>query len=139
MRKSESKSEPRVGVDREKERTEEIERMRGDEKERDHGGRENGTERALETELCVLLNAEHKLPVFCFRETMRELIQSARWAGVAERRPFPPRLARWTSLLYSFPEHSSIPDARPLFRRRTHKPHFSCDRGAFSEVILFLH
>lgn len=39
------------------------------------GGRGNGARGALETELCVLLNAGHKLPVFCFRKTMRELTQ----------------------------------------------------------------
>lgn len=34
-----------------------------------------GARGALEAELCVLLNAGHKLPVFCFRKTMRELTQ----------------------------------------------------------------
>jgi len=38
-------------------------------------GRGNRARGALETELCVLLNAEHKLPVFCFCETMRGLTQ----------------------------------------------------------------
>ena len=40
-------------------------------------GRRNTARGALETELCVLLNAGHKLPVFCFRKTMQELTQDS--------------------------------------------------------------
>lgn len=103
--KARNESKPRVKVDRgkeeEKENQREPERLRerggergregerGRGRERDDGGRENRTEGALETELCVLLNAGHKLPVFCFRGTMRELIQSERRAGVEwSRLPF---------------------------------------------------
>lgn len=49
------------------------------------GGRQQGLveRQALETELCELLNAGHKLPAFCFRETMRNLIQRDKdWVGV---------------------------------------------------------
>lgn len=43
------------------------------------GGRENKAGEALETELCV----GYKLPVFCFRETIPELIQA--WMASGDR------------------------------------------------------
>lgn len=100
------------------------------------GGRGNGARGALEAELCVLLNAGHKLPVFCFRKTMRELTQgrgkSDERGRAAERTLFSasPSLAGWTCILFPRAlEYSRC--ARPLFRRRTHKSHFLRDRRAF--------
>jgi len=60
-----------------KERERERERERGEgarakSRERiDARAKTEGADEALETELCVLLNAGHKLPVFCFLGTMR--------------------------------------------------------------------
>jgi len=60
-----------------KKRERERERKRGEgarakSRERiDARAKTEGADEALETELCVLLNAGHKLPVFCFLGTMR--------------------------------------------------------------------
>lgn len=56
------------------------------------------------------------------------------WGRAAERTLFSasPSLAGWTCILFPRAlEHSRC--ARPLFRRRAHKPHFLRDRRAFSE------
>lgn len=68
MEKRESKNKVCVKCKRKEKDVERVVRRGG-------GGRGNRARGALETELCVLLNAGHKLPVFCFRETMRELTQ----------------------------------------------------------------
>lgn len=108
----------------------------GKRKDARRGGRGNGARGALEAELCVLLNAGHKLPVFCFRKTMRELTQgrgkSDEPGRAAGRTLFSasPSLAGWTCILFPRAlEYSRC--ARPLFRRRTHKSHFLRDRRAF--------
>lgn len=60
------------------------------------GGRENKAGGALETELCV----GYKLPVFCFRETIPELIQAWMASGDRGRRGKGKREPRRTDSLF---------------------------------------
>lgn len=125
-------------------------------KEKDVRGRprERNTRGALETELCMLLNAGHKLPVFCFRETMRELTQGRQrvtegkgvgkggreWGRGGGRALFflrtlfsaSPSLAGRTCILFPRAlEYSRC--ARPLFRRRSRT---SCAIGELSFLYI---
>lgn len=103
------------------------------------GEREDGARGALEAELCVLLNAGHKLPVFCFRKTMRELTQgrgkSDERGRAAGRTLFSasPSLAGWTCILFPRALEYSL-DARGHFSEGGRTSHTSCAIGElFSE------